>query len=160
MTVGFCIMIVVLAATVQECQQIHNGENVTDFQQAQSKKTIFEVNFFSDVRDTDVEMNKMNNIEGCPKREQRLPPLLLGLHFLEIVALALLTLHTVFHGHTLCVFLKKALLKKKQEQAEAALAKAEADRLRMKEEVDKEVAARMKLKEKVEAKYNPDINLA
>ena len=30
----------------------------------------------------------------------------------------------------------------------------------MKEEVDKEVAARMKMKEKVEAKYNPDISLA
>ena len=113
MTVGFCIMIVVLAATVQECQQIHNGENVTDFQQAQSKKTIFEANFFSDVRDTDVEMKKMNNIEGCPKREQRLPPLLLGLHFLEIVALALLTLHTVFHGHTLCIFLKKKISEEK-----------------------------------------------
>ena len=103
-------------------------------------------------------MNKMEDIEGCPKREQRLPPLLLGLHFLEIVALALLTLHTVFHGHTLCVFLKKAFQKKKQEQLEAALAKAEADRLRLKEQVDKEVAARMK--EKVDSKYNPDISLA
>ena len=41
---------------------------------------------------------------------------------------------------------------------EAALAKAEADKLRLKEQVDKEVAARMK--EKVESKYNPDISLA
>ena len=76
-------------------------------------------------------MKKMNNIEDCPMREG-LPPLLLGLHFLEIVALALLTLHTVFHGHTLCSFLKKAYLKKKQQQAEQALAKADADRLKLK----------------------------
>ena len=69
MTVGFCIMIAVVVATVQECQQIHNEENVTDFQQAQSKKTIFEANFYFEVQDTDVEMNKMNDIEGCPKRE-------------------------------------------------------------------------------------------
>ena len=82
------------------------------------------------------------------------------MHFLEIVALALLTLHTVFHGHTLCVYLKKAFLKKKQEQAEAALAKAEADRLKMKAESDKEVAARLKMKEKVEDKFNPDISLS
>ena len=74
MTVGFMIAVVVCIATFKECQQIHNGENVTDFQQAQSKKTIFEANFFSEVRDTDVEVKKMNNIEGCPKREQRLPP--------------------------------------------------------------------------------------
>ena len=154
------IAVVVCIATTKDCQQIHNGENVTDFQEAQSKKTIFEANFFSQVQDTGAEMNKMEDADGCPKREQRLPPLLLGLHFLEIVALALLTLHTVFHGHTLCVYLKKAFLKKKQEQADAALAKAEADRLRMKEEVDKEVPARIKLKEKVEAKYNSDTNLA
>ena len=55
MTVGFCIMIAVVVATVQECQQFHNGENVTDFQQAQLKKTIFEANFFSEVQDTDEE---------------------------------------------------------------------------------------------------------
>ena len=105
-------------------------------------------------------MNKMEDTDCCPKREQRLPPLLLGLHFLEIVQLALLTVHTVFHGNTLCVYLKKAFQMKKQEQLEAALAKAEADRLRMKEQVDKEAAARLKLKVKVDSKYNPDISLA
>ena len=104
-------------------------------------------------------MTKMEDKGRCPT-EYRLPPVLLGLHFLEILALGLLTFHTVFHGHTIFVYLKKAFLKKKQEQAEAALAKAEADRLRMKAEVDKEVAARMKMKEKAEYKFNPDISLA
>ena len=129
-----------------------------DFQEAQSKQTFFEANFFSQVQDKGAEMNKMEDKDGCPKREQRLPHLLLGLHFLELVALALLTLHAVFHCHTLCVFLKQAYQKRKQEQLELALAKAEEDKLRLKEQVDKEVAARMK--EKVESKYNPDISLA
>ena len=82
-------------------------------------------------------MNKMEDKDGCPKREQRLPPLLLGLHFLELVASALLTLHAVFHCHTLCVFRKQAYQKRRQEQLEAALAKAEADKLRLKEQVEK-----------------------
>ena len=103
-------------------------------------------------------MNKMEDKGGCPEREQRLPPLLLGLQFLELVALALLTLHAVFHCHTLCVFLKQAYQKREQKPLELELAKAEEEKMKLKMQVDKEIAARMK--EKVESKYNPDISLA
>ena len=102
-------------------------------------------------------MNKMEDKGGCPEREQRLPPLLLGLHFLELVALALLTLNSVFHCHTLCVYLKQAYQKRQQRHLELELAKAEEEKAKLKMQVDKEVAARMK--EKVGSKFNPDISL-
>ena len=54
---------------------------------------------------------------------------------------------------------EKAFLKRRQEQAEAAMAKAEAERLKMEKEINEQVAARMK-KEKVENRFNPDISLA
>ena len=62
------IAVVVCIATTKDCQQIHNGENVTDFQEAQSKQTFFEANFFSQVQDTGAEMNKIEDKGGCPKR--------------------------------------------------------------------------------------------
>ena len=83
----------------------------------------------------------------------------LGLHFLEILALGLLTFHTIFHGHAIFNYLKKAWLKRRQDQADADLAKAEAERLKMEKEINEQVAARLK-KEKVENKFNPDISLA
>ena len=61
MTVGFMIAVVVCIATTKDCQQIHNGENVTDFQEAQTKQTFFEANFFSQVQDKGGEMNKMED---------------------------------------------------------------------------------------------------
>ena len=157
MTVGFMIAVVVCIATNGDCQQIHNGKNVTDFQEAQTKQTFFEANFFSQVQDKGAEMNKMEDKGGCPEWEQRLPPLLLGLHFLELVALALLTLHSVFHCHTLGVYLKQAYQKRQQRHLELELAKAEEEKAKLKIQVDKEVAARMK--EKVGSKFNPDISL-
>ena len=157
-TVGFILSVVICIATSKECHLIRNGENLTDFQQSQAKQTFFEANIFSQVQETGVEMVKKEEQGKCPT-EYRLPPILLGLHFLEILALALLTFHTVFHGHAIFIYLKKAFLKRKQEQAKAALAKAEAERLKMKAEVDKQVAARLK-KEKVEDRFNPDISLS
>ena len=154
-TVGFILSVVICIATSKDCQLIRNGENLTDYQQSQAKQTFFEANIFSQVQDTGVEMTKKEEQGRCPT-QYRLPPILLGLHFLKILALALLTFHTVFHGYAI---LKKAFLKRKQEQAEAALAKAEAERLKMKAEVDKQVAARLK-KEKVEDRFNPDISLS
>ena len=76
---------------------------LTDFQQAQTKQTFFEANIFSQVQDTGAEMTKMEDKGRCPT-EYRLPPVLLGLHFLEILALGLLTFHTVFHGHAIFVY--------------------------------------------------------
>ena len=51
MTVGFMIAVMVCIATNGDCQQIHNGKNVTDFQEAQTKQTFFEANFFSQLQD-------------------------------------------------------------------------------------------------------------
>ena len=79
------------------------------------------------------------------------------LHFLELVALALLTLHSVFHCHTFGVYLKEVYQKRQQRQLELELAKAEEEKAKLKIQVDKEVEARMK--EKVGSKFNPDISL-
>ena len=67
--------------------------------------------------------------------------------------------HTIFHGHAIFNYLKKAWLKRQQDQADADLAKKEAERLKMEKEINEQVAARLK-KEKVENKFNPDISLA
>ena len=153
---GLILSLVICIATSKECQLIRNGENLTDFQQSQATQTVYEANIFSSIQETGVEMVKKEEQGRCPT-EYRLPPILI--HFLEILALALLNFHTVFHGHAIFIYLKKALLKRRQEQAEAALAKVEAEQLKMKAEVDKQVAARLK-KEKVEDRFNSDISLS
>ena len=91
-----------------------------------------------------------------------MPPIIWGLHFLEILALILLTFHTLVHGHAIFNHLKKSWLKRKQEQAQVELAKREADRLKMEKEINEQVAARLKIekKEKVEKKFDPNIALA
>ena len=91
------------------------------------------------------------------RKETKSASSFLGLHFLELVALALLTLHSVCHCHTLCVYLKQAYQKRQQRHLELELAKAEEEKMKLKMQVDKEVAARMK--EKVGSKFNPDISL-
>ena len=84
-----------------------------------------------------------------------------GLHFLEILALILLTVHTLIHGHAIFTHLKKSWIKRKQEQAQVALAEREAQRLKMEQEINEQVAARLKIekKEKVE-KFEPNFALA
>ena len=83
----------------------------------------------------------------------KLPPLLLGLHFLELVALGLLTMHCICHCHTLGVYLKQAYLKRQQRQLELEIKKAEDEKLKLKQQVDKEVELRQK------GKFNPEISL-
>ena len=97
MTVAFLISVVVCIVTTGDCQEIHNGRNVSNFQEAQTRQTFFEANFFSDVEDKGAELNKQEGGGGCQEREDKLPPLLLGLHFLELVALGLLTMHCICH---------------------------------------------------------------
>ena len=89
MTVAFSISVVVCIITTGDCQEIHNGRNASNFQEAQTRQTFFEANFFSDVEVKGSELSKQEGGCGCQEREQKLPPLLLGLHFLELVALGL-----------------------------------------------------------------------
>ena len=94
-------------------------------QEAQTKQTFFEANFFSEVQDKGAELNKQEGGGRCQERVDKLPPLLLGLHFLELVALGLLTMHCVCHCHTLGVYLKQDFLKRQQKQLELELNKYE-----------------------------------
>ena len=59
-------------------------------------------------------------------------------------------------------YLQKTWLKRKPDQADADLAKKEAERLKMEKEINEQVAARLKVekKEKVEKKFDPNIALA
>ena len=118
MTVAFLISVVVCIVTTGDCQEIYNGRNVSNFQEAQTRQTFFEANFFSDVEAKGSELSKQEGGSGCQEREQKLPPLLLGLHFLELVALGLLTMHCIFHCHTFGVYLKQAYYKRQQRQLE------------------------------------------
>ena len=158
-TVGLVLSVVICIVTSKECQLFQSGKNLTDFQQSQATQTVYEANIFSSIQETGVEMVKEEEQGRCPVTQYRLPPILWGLHFLEILALGLLTFHTIFHGHAIFNYLKKAWLKRRQDQADADLAKAEAERLKMEKEINEQVAARLK-KEKVENKFNPDISLA
>ena len=96
------------------------------------------VDFFSDVEAKGSELSKQE--AGCPGKEQKLPPLLLGLHFLELAALGLLTVHCIFHCHSLGVYLKQSYGKMKEKEVESRLQKEK------------------KGKEK-QARFNPDISL-
>ena len=96
MTVAFLISVVVCIVTTGDCQEIHNGRNASNFQEAQTRQTFFEANFFSDVEAKGSELSKQEGGCGCQEREQKLPPLLLGFYFLELVALGLLTMHCIF----------------------------------------------------------------
>ena len=57
MTVAFLIWVVVCIVTTGDCQEIHNGRNASNFQEAQTRQTFFEANFFSDVEDKGAELN-------------------------------------------------------------------------------------------------------
>ena len=113
-------------------------------------------------KNSSLEMVKEGEQGRCPVTQYRMPPIIWGLHFLEILALILLTFHTLVHGHAIFNYLKKTWLKRKQDQAEAELARKEAERLKMEKEINEQVAARLKVekKEKVEKKFDPNIALA
>ena len=157
MTVAFLISVVVCIVSTGDCQEIHNGRNASNFQKAQNRQTFFEANFFSDVEAKGSELSKQEG--GCQEREQKLPPLLLGLHFLELVALGLLTMHCIFHCHTLGVYLKQAYYKRQQRQLEEEIKKAEEEKAKLKQQVDKEVEMRLQKEKGKGSKFNPDISL-
>ena len=158
-TVGLVLSIVICISTSKECQLFQEGRNTTDFQQSQASQTVYEANIFSSIHETGVEMVKEGEQGRCPVTQYRMPLIIWGLHFLEILALILLTFHTLVHGHAIFNYLKKTWLKRKQDQAEAELARKEAERLKMEKEINEQVAARLK-KEKVEKKFDPNIALA
>ena len=58
MTVAFLISVVVCIVTTGDCQEIHNGRNASNFQEAQTRQTFFEANFFSDVEAKGSELSK------------------------------------------------------------------------------------------------------
>ena len=77
---------------------------------------------------------------------------------MELIALALLTVHCIFHCHTLGIYLKRSYSKMKQRQLEEQIKKTEEEKARLNREVEKEVELRLKGREKG-ARFNPDISL-
>ena len=113
-TIAFLISVTVSVLTSNTCQRISN-RNSSDFQEAQTAQRNIQVDFFSEVESTGTKINK--NGAGCQGKEPKhwkLPPLLLGLHLMEPIALRLLTVHCVFHCHTLAMYLKSSYLKMRQ----------------------------------------------
>ena len=117
------------------------------------------VDFFSEVEAKGSELSKKG--AGCQGREHqhwKLPPLLLGLHLMELIALALLTVHCIFHCYTLGIYLKRSYSKMRQRTLEEQIRKTEEENARIEKEVEKEVELRLKGKEQG-ARLNPDISL-
>ena len=71
MTIAFLVAVVVCVVTTGTCQEIHNGRNATNFQEAQTRQTNIMVDFFSDVEAKGSEISKQE--AGCPEKEQKLP---------------------------------------------------------------------------------------
>ena len=157
-TLGLVLTIVICISTSKECNLFQDGRNSTDYQQSQASQTVYEANIFSSIHETGVEMTKEGKQGKCPITQYRMPPIIWGLHFLEILALILLTVHTLVHTHTIFTHLKKSWIKRKQEQEQLALAEKEEQRLKMEQEINQQVQARLK-KEKVE-KFEPNFALA
>ena len=157
-TLGLVLTIVICISTSKECNLFQDGRNSTDYQQSQASQTVYEANIFSSVNQNGVEMNKEGMQGKCPATQYRMPPIIWGLHFLEILALILLTVHTLVHTYTIFTHLKKSWIKRKQEQEQLALAEKEEQRLKMEQEINQQVQARLK-KEKVE-KFEPNFALA
>ena len=157
-TLGLVLTIVICISTSKECNLFQDGRNSTDYQQSQASQTVYEANIFSSVHETGVEMTKEGKQGKCPATQYRMPPIIWGLHFLEILALILLTVHTLVHTYTIFTHLKKSWIKRKQEQEQLALAEKEEQRLKMEQEINQQVQARLK-KEKVE-KFEPNFALA
>ena len=155
-TMGLVLTIVICISTSSPCNLFQDGRNSSDYQQAASSQV--EYNIFSAVNQKGVEMNKEGIQGDCPQAQARLPPIVWGLHFLEILALIMLTVHTMMHTYAIVTNLKKAWIKRKQDQEELALALAEEQRLKMEREINQQVQARLK-KEKVE-KFEPNFALA
>ena len=121
------------------------------------------VDIFSEVEAKGSELNKKGT--GClerggMQREQhwKLPPLVLGLHLMELIALALLTVHCIFHCHTLGLYLKWSYSKMKQRALEEQIRQTEEERSRLEKEVEAQVQLRLKGNEQG-AKFNLDISL-
>ena len=157
-TLGLVLTIVICISTSKECNLFQDGRNSTDYQQSASSQTVYEANIFSAVNQKGVEMNKEGMQGKCSQVQARLPPIIWGLHFLEILALIMLTVHTLVHTYTIVTHLKKSWIKRKQDQEQLALALAEEQRLKMEKEINQQVQARLK-KEKVE-KFEPNFALA
>ena len=157
-TLGLVLTIVICISTAKECNLSQDGRNSTDYQQSASSQTVYEANIFSAVNQNGVEMNKEGMQGKCPQVQARLPPIIWGLHFLEILALIMLTVHTLVHTYTIVTHLKKSWIKRKQDQEQLALALAEEQRLKMEKEINQKVQERLK-KEKVE-KFEPNFALA
>ena len=68
-------------------------------------------------------------------------------------------MHCIFHCHTLGVYLKQAYYKRKQRQLEDEIKKAEEEKAKLKQQVDKEVELRLQKEKGRGSKFNPDISL-
>ena len=137
MTIAFLVAVTVCVVTTGTCQEISN-RNSSDFQEAQTRQTNIMVDFFSEVGAKGSELCKQGT--GCQGKEHqhwKLPPLLLGLHLMELIALALLTVHCIFHCHTLGIYLKRTYSKMKQRALEDQIKKTEEEKARLEREVEK-----------------------
>ena len=67
---------------------------------------------------TEVTKNWARCQEKCELQHWKLPPLLLGLHLMELVTLGLLTIHCIAHCHTFGTYLKSSYLKMRQRATE------------------------------------------
>ena len=146
-TIAFLISITVCVLTSNTCQRISN-RNSSDFQEAQTAQTNIEVDFFSEVDSTGTKITK--NGARCQREEPqhwKLPPQILGLHLIEIIALGLLTVHCVFHCHTLAMYLKSSNLKIRQRAMEEQARITAEENARIEKKVEKEVELRMKGKQ-------------
>ena len=130
--------------------------NASDFQEAQISETNVQVHFFSEVETTGTKIIK--NGAKCQGKQEphhwKLPPLLLGLHLMELVTLGLLTVHCVPHCHTFATYLKSSYLKLKQRATEEQ-ARKEAEES---EKIERQVQEWMK-KERESLKLNPSFEL-
>ena len=117
--IAFLVSITVCVLTSNTCQRISN-RNTSDFQEAQISETNVQVDFFSEVETTGTKITK--NGARCQGKQEphhwKLPPLLLGLHLMELVTLGLLTIHCVAHCHTFVTYLKSSYLKMRQRATE------------------------------------------
>ena len=68
-------------------------------------------------------------------------------------------MHCIFHCHTFGVYLKQAYYKRQQRQLEREIKKAEEEKAKLKQQVDKEVEMRLQKEKGKGSKFNPDISL-
>ena len=81
------------------------------------------------------------------------------LTFLRVGGFRALTMHCIFHCHTLGVYLKQAYYKRQQRQLEEEIKKAEEEKAKLKMQVDKKVEMRLQKEKGLGSKFTPDISL-